>query len=145
MASKFNKSVIDTLAKRAANWCSNPECRTFTSGPSETPEKAINIGEAAHIYGAKEGAARYRSEMTDTFRSEITNGIWLCRNCHKLIDNDPNRFSAELLFEWRNTHESYVIERVGTPNENLQLKLSAKDILPFTDDSSRARQIVHDR
>jgi hypothetical protein len=145
LAPNFNKSVVETLAKRAANWCSNPDCRTLTSGPSETPEKAVNIGEAAHIYGAKEGAARYRASMTDTSRSEITNGIWLCRNCHKLIDNDPNRFSAELLFEWRNIHENFVISQVGTQNENLRSQLLAKEILPFAEDSPRARQIVHDR
>jgi hypothetical protein len=145
MAPDFGKSVIETLAKRAANWCSNSECRILTSGPSDSPDKAINIGEAAHIYGAKKGSARYRDDMTDTSRSEITNGIWLCRNCHKLIDNDSHRFSAELLFEWRNVHESYVISLVGTPNDNLRLQLSEKEILPFSDDSPRARQIVHDR
>lgn len=136
---------METLAKRAANWCSNPECRALTSGPSDAPEKAINIGEAAHIYGAKKGAARYRADMTDASRSEITNGIWLCRNCHKLIDNDPSRFSAEFLFEWRNIHENYVIERIGTTNDNLRLRLAAKEALPFAEDTPHARQIIHDR
>jgi len=145
LAPKFTTKIIDTLSKRAANWCSNPECRVLTAGPSEIPEKSVNIGEAAHIYGAKAGAARYQVDMSDTARSEITNAIWLCRNCHKLVDNDPVRFPAELLFNWRNVHENYVIQQIGTHNDHLRAQISEKEIADFSMESPLARQIIHDR
>lgn len=46
----FKQAVVTTLAKRAANICSNPDCRTVTSGPTDAPMGSINIGEAAHIF-----------------------------------------------------------------------------------------------
>lgn len=139
----FSKSTVDILAKRAGQMCSNIECRTLTSGPSESPDKAVNIGEAAHIFGARNGTARYRDDMTDVSRAEITNSIWLCRNCHKLIDSDPKRFTANLLFQWRIVHEQYVISKLGTPNDKLKSKLEKPD--DFVNDSPLVRRIVYDR
>lgn len=52
--------------------CSNIGCRVVTSGPADDPNKAVGIGEAAHIYGAKAGSARFRHDMTDGARAEIT-------------------------------------------------------------------------
>lgn len=105
MAPEFSRVVADTLAKRAGLMCSNVECRTVTAGPAEAADKAISIGEAAHIFGARQGAARYRDDMTDVSRAEVTNGIWLCCNCHKLVDSDASRYPPDLLFRWRTLHE----------------------------------------
>jgi hypothetical protein len=105
----------------------------------------ISIGEAAHIFGARQGAARYREEMTDVSRAEITNGIWLCRNCHRLIDSDASRFPADLMFRWRTLHEEYVLSKLGTPNDRLRSDLGARQLDQFRDDSALIRQIVRDR
>ncbi|WP_200894034.1 hypothetical protein [Xanthomonas sp. MUS 060] len=110
---RFKQSVIITLAKRAANRCSNPACHAITSGPSETPDESINLGEAAHIYGANPGSARYDPSMISADRSSITNAIWLCGNCHKLVDDDPIRYPAGLLFEWLHEHERKIAKEVG--------------------------------
>ena len=110
---KFKQSVITTLAKRAASICSNPSCGAITSGPSDLPEASVNVGEAAHIFGAQHGSARYSPEMSSAERSAISNGIWLCSNCHKLIDNDPQKYPPGLLFEWQRDHERSISERVG--------------------------------
>jgi hypothetical protein len=64
----FLKPTIDALAKRANLICSNPECRVLTGGPHSDPIKPPNIGEAAHIKGARSGSARYDPNMTDEQR-----------------------------------------------------------------------------
>ena len=106
-------ATIDVLAKRAGFLCSKPDCRVATVGPNTNAEKATTIGEAAHIYGARPDAARFNDAMTDQARAEITNGIWLCRNCHKLIDADAQKFSAKMLFAWREEHEAFVAQQMG--------------------------------
>jgi hypothetical protein len=141
----FSRMITETLARRAGSMCSNVECRALTAGPTIAPDKSVNIGTAAHIYGAREGAARFRPDMTDVSRAEITNGIWLCTNCHKLIDNDPTRYPPELLFQWRNLHNQFVIAKLGTPNDKLRLTLETTQIEPFSDDSDLARRIILDR
>ncbi|MFL6846648.1 MAG: hypothetical protein ACJ8ER_17415 [Allosphingosinicella sp.] len=110
---KFQQGVVITLAKRSANRCANPDCGAITSGPTEDPSRSMNVGEAAHIYGAQAGAARYDPSMEAADRARITNAIWLCGNCHKMIDDDPNQYPAGLLFEWQRNHERRVLELVG--------------------------------
>lgn len=109
----FSKSTVETLARRARYQCSNPACGAQTAGPNSDSLKATIIGEAAHIKGAKPDAKRYDATMSDEERAEITNGIWLCRNCHGLIDRDEVRYSADLLVDWRRNHENRIHGELG--------------------------------
>jgi hypothetical protein len=52
MRDDFPKAVVETLAKRVGNRCSNPGCRKRTSGPHTGDEKALNVGVAAHVIAA---------------------------------------------------------------------------------------------
>ena len=104
----FSEKTKQTLAKRGGQVCSNPDCRNPTSGPHSDEGKAINLGEAAHIRGARVGTARYDSRMTDQERSDITNGIWLCRECARRIDLDEAKYTAEVLIEWKKAHEDWI-------------------------------------
>ena len=121
-APDFNQKTIDTLAKRASYRCSNPDCRRATVGPNADPTKSTLIGEAAHINGARPQSKRYISSMIDAARAEITNGIWLCRNCHKLIDADDIRYTSNLLFAWREKHESFVLSELGNITDRIHFE-----------------------
>jgi hypothetical protein len=100
----FTRYTKDALAKRAGQTCSNPNCRRRTSGAHSEKDKAINLGEAAHIRAARLGP-RYDSNMTDKERRDISNGIWLCRECARLIDIDDTKYTAELLISWKQQNE----------------------------------------
>ncbi|MFC1971038.1 hypothetical protein ACFLV0_03785 [Chloroflexota bacterium] len=104
----FIEKTKQTLAKRAGQVCSNPDCRRPTSGPHSDEDKALNLGEAAHIKGARTGTARYDLNMTDKERSGIPNGIWLCRECARKIDLDEAKYTAEVLIEWKKAHDSWI-------------------------------------
>jgi hypothetical protein len=106
----FSTTTAKTLAKRAAESCSNPDCPNITSGPHSEEVKAINLGEAAHIKGARPGSKRYDPSMTDEQRRHISNGIWLCRSCARKIDTDEARFPVELLHGWKREHERAIRE-----------------------------------
>ena len=41
----FSRQAVETIAKRAGNHCSNPDCGVLTCGPSETETRAITIGD----------------------------------------------------------------------------------------------------
>ncbi|MET4038336.1 hypothetical protein [Bradyrhizobium sp. RT6a] len=43
--------------------------------------------------------------MTSEQRADIANGIWLCQNHAKLIDDDEIAFPTSLLREWKDTAE----------------------------------------
>ena len=111
----FLDKTKQTLANRAGQVCSNPDCRTPTSGPHSDESKAVNLGEAAHIKAARTNQARYDPNMTDEDRRSISNGIWLCRECARKIDLDEAQYPAELLMKWKETHENWISR--GKPGE----------------------------
>ena len=101
MRDDFFASTKELLARRVGLRCSNPGCRKPTSGPQEDPRGAVNIGVAAHIAAASPSGPRYDAQMTPEQRSSIENGIWLCQNCAKLIDNDPLAYPTDIVKMWR--------------------------------------------
>lgn len=145
MIPDFSKNTSDTLAKRAAYLCSNPDCRVSTIGPNSESDKAISIGEAAHIYGARVGSKRFKTEMNDSSRGEITNGIWLCRNCHKLIDTDDQKYSSNLLFSWRAKHDEYVSSTLGNNTEKINYEQSTLALKEFNEYTPIIKRIVIDK
>lgn len=130
---EFSKQTIDILARRARFQCSNPDCGVQTIGPHTQEEKSTSIGEAAHIFGANFGAARYDENVSITTRSAITNGIWLCRNCHAEIDRDQERFPSDLLFTWRKKHEERVLKELGTRGDIIRYELELERLHKFKD------------
>jgi hypothetical protein len=113
MRDDFTEEVKRTLAARVGNHCSNPNCRALTSGPQDNPTKALNVGVAAHITAAAQGGARYDAALSSEQRCHPDNGIWLCQNCAKLVDNDPSQFPANLLRDWKIIAEHYARSTIG--------------------------------
>lgn len=145
MIPDFNKNTIDTLAKRAAYRCSNPDCRVITIGPNSDPGKSTKIGEAAHIYGARISSKRYSPKMTDSARAEITNSIWLCRNCHKLIDTDEYKYSANILFTWREKHDEFITSSLGNNTDRILYEENISILRDFHDYPPIIKRIIIDK
>lgn len=117
MRDDFSAAVKELLAKRVGFRCSNPACRQLTSGPQTDPMKAVNVGVASHITAASVGGPRYAPSLTPDERSHPNNGVWLCQNCGKLVDNDAIRYPEMLLREWkRSAEEAATLEVEGGPS-----------------------------
>jgi hypothetical protein len=101
MRDDFSDNTKKVLAHRVGYVCSNPHCKKPTSGPQKDREKSVNIGVAAHITAASPGGKRYNEHLSTEERKSIENGIWLCQNCAKLIDNDEERYPVDLLEQWK--------------------------------------------
>ena len=109
----FSAVVKQQLAMRANHRCSNPSCRAQTSGPRLDPASSVNIGVAAHITAAAAGGPRFRAGLRPEQRASAENGIWLCQNCAKLVDNDETRYPEELLLEWKAGSDDEALRRLG--------------------------------
>jgi hypothetical protein len=109
-------AVKQALAARAGHRCSRPNCRAATSGPQIDPAKVLNVGVAAHISAASPQGPRFRSGLSREQRTSIENAIWLCQTCAKLVDNDEERFSTDVLRAWRMAAEIRALDVVGRPD-----------------------------
>jgi hypothetical protein len=107
---EFTTRTKQTLAKRAAHFCSNPFCRKLTAAPHSDITKSLTTGHAAHIHAARPDGPRFDPDQTREQRRHISNGIWLCRECGDLVDKDPAAHSAETLRRWREDHEALIAE-----------------------------------
>ena len=116
MRDDFYQSVRRSLAHRVGLLCSNPECRAHTTGPQTDPVKIVDVGVAAHITAASPGGPRFDPCLSDKERASVTNGIWLCQNCAKLIDSDVVRFSSSVLRGWKLAAEWDAKKRIGKAN-----------------------------
>ena len=141
----FSQKTINTIARRAAFLCSNPNCRVSTVGPNVEPSKSTVIGESAHIFGARPGSARHDSHMSEVVRAEITNAIWLCRNCHKKVDEDPRKYPADILFAWREEHEEYVAAILGKLGDDTLSDLKNPSLYLFQDCPPLIKRIAIDK
>src|SRR2546426_380798 len=112
MRDDFSKTATEALGKRVGFLCSNPECRQPTTGPQEKQGAVINIGVAAHLTAAAPGGPRYDATLSTDQRRSISNGIWLCQSCAKLVDSDERRFTLEVLREWRDHAERSALEKI---------------------------------
>lgn len=89
--------------------------------------------------------ARYDPKMSDATRAEITNGIWLCRNCHKIIDRDPPVYPADLLYAWRAEHERYVLSNLGSASDRVRPEASSAYLSEFDRYPPVVKRIAIDR
>jgi hypothetical protein len=115
---EFSLKTKRTLYTKTSGHCSNPDCRCYTMCYSkDLKSEILTIGQACHIYGASEQGPRHKDNMEDTDYQSYDNGIWLCSNCHKMVDSDSNYYTDVLLKQWKNETEEFIRNLVVKPIE----------------------------
>ncbi|VHO03471.1 hypothetical protein [Candidatus Rhabdochlamydia sp. T3358] len=122
---EFSQKTINALAKRAAYTCSNCQISTLCAAESSDSEHA-HTGQAAHIIAAARNGPRASESATTDEKASISNGIYLCQICAKLIDaNGGKDYSPEKLKKMKQDHEKSTREKiVPLPGENLKIQSS---------------------
>jgi len=87
-----------------------PECRKIlVMDATETDDESL-IGEECHIIARKKDGPRGKSELSTEQRDKYNNLLLLCRNHHKVIDDQPSEYSVEKLHSIKDQHEKWVRE-----------------------------------
>jgi len=63
------------------------------------------VGEICHIKAQNKGGPRWDGSQTDAERHGFGNLILLCRNHHKIIDDNPAKYTVEWLHNVKRQHE----------------------------------------
>jgi hypothetical protein len=70
------------------------------------------VGEVAHIVGETRSAARGACDMPASERNESDNLLLLCREHHKIVDDDPIMYPIDRLRQIKDEHISWVAARL---------------------------------
>ena len=97
---KISQIVQRYIYIRSYNCCAMPGC-----GAELCKKDGTLIGEICHIEGIKPGSARYNPNLSEEKVNDTSNLILLCRNHHKEIDQNPEKYTVEKLKQIKEAHE----------------------------------------
>ncbi|MFC3713989.1 hypothetical protein ACFOMD_15565 [Sphingoaurantiacus capsulatus] len=106
--SLFTLRTQKMLWGRAAGRCSMMDCRIeLVEDATETDNEAL-VGENCHIVADSEDGPRGKDPLPFDQRAKYGNLILLCRNHHRVIDQQVNTYTVEALNKIKSDHESWV-------------------------------------
>jgi hypothetical protein len=92
---------VKKLFALSLNQCAFPDCISPIFGLSDEM-----VGEICHIKARNPNGPRYDPSQSEVGRHAFENLVLLCRNHHKIIDDDPEKYSVDLLKRFKREHEA---------------------------------------
>src|SRR3989344_7761148 len=127
MSSQIPTKDWKILCSKSGGRCAMPTChKEMVVNKTENDQNSI-IGVGAHIKGEKPGSARYDSSMTDKQRNCYDNLIFVCGNCHKVIDDQANTYTVEKLHKIKIEHETWIVD--STKKEVINVTFSELNVV----------------
>ena len=81
------------------------------------------IAEECHIISQKPKGPRYKKSYPEKLSDNYENLILLCRTHHKMIDDQVNTFSAEILHQIKKNHEGWVSDKLNAGNSPKPIRI----------------------
>lgn len=101
---KFSEPVRKQIREQAGGLCTKPDCLRLTSDGQNT-----NIADACHIHSAAENWKRGWGGLSHEELRSASNGIWLCKTDHGIIDGPNGKYEAWELRLWKAVRERAVM------------------------------------
>src|SRR5260370_15183691 len=105
------------LSQRSGNRCAFQDCRRRLTAEDSPPDRAVILGEIAHIVAESPHGPRGESPLLLAERNRDENLILLCNVHHQLIDDQPQTYKTERLKQMKQDHEVWV-EKTFRPGFN---------------------------
>ena len=103
----------------SGNQCAKCRRKLVMAGTPDDDESII--GDECHIVSGACGGPRYDPSFAREKVDDYSNLILLCKNDHKLIDDQESEYNASHLTELKEKHEKWVSDRLeasGSPNRS---------------------------
>jgi len=114
---------------RSANMCSFPGCKKSLVVEKTQTDYASVVGEEAHIVAKTEGGPRGKHDLNLEDRDHYDNLILLCRDHHKIIDDQYNTYTVEILHTFKAQHIQYVENNLKPSDHKKTLKSTEQSVV----------------
>lgn len=95
------RKTLQAILALSGNRCAWPDCsRVYFDPSSETV-----VGEVAHIRARNAGGPRYDPLLSNEALHGVGNLMVLCREHHRIVDQNPDDYPVELLLRWKASAE----------------------------------------
>lgn len=137
-----------TLWGRSGNRCAM--CRIELVAEKDNNNINLNLGEECHIISSKDRGPRHKPKYLDDYDA-YSNLLLLCRNHHRMIDEQFETYTEKLLHQIKNNHENWVKSTIdnaikGDPKDEpkiLKSISSGKELIDIVHDAY-ASEFDHD-
>jgi hypothetical protein len=114
---------------RSGNRCAFPDCRRELVEDETLTDDPSIIGEEAHIVAKKEGGPRGESDLSTEERNRFSNLILLCRNHHKVVDDQVDKFTVDRLHKMKEEHLTWVDENLEVDEDRQEDELAYSEYI----------------
>jgi hypothetical protein len=108
MSGSIEQKEMKILLLQSGGRCAFPGCSKFLVQEGSVGDAPSIIGEIAHIVAERREGPRGRHELTDEERNSHRNLVLLCREHHKIVDDQPLTYSIPILREIKASHEAKI-------------------------------------
>ncbi len=96
------------LCQRSGNRCAFDGCHELLTMSPENGAELVVLGHVAHIVGQSRRGPRGEAELAADDRDSYANLILLCGRHHRIVDAQPQLYTALRLETMKEAHESWV-------------------------------------
>ena len=139
----YSDKTKKILFALSGNQCAHPECTTTLIESASGESDAIVTGHICHIYAVSKAGPRGKSEFAEEDLNSPENLILLCRNHHALVDGQPETYPADMLKEWKETHETEMRSRLPSNLRSIQSDVFFRPCFPTALVDQKIEHDVH--
>lgn len=141
MSRQYFQSDIKVLWGLAAGRCGFPDCRVECAEEATAQDRAVPLGEMAHIVAHANQGPRADPAYPAELRDRYENLILLCAHHHELVDKQENTYTIDDLRHWKAGHELWVRGRLTAEIPSItfaEMEMVTKGLLaaPLSEDYS---------
>jgi len=108
MSGTISLKEIKLVFGKSGNICAFRKCEKKLIEPGNSDDDASVVGDVAHIVGESRQGPRGDFPLEEEDRNKYPNLILVCKEHHKVIDDQPRTHSVAVLRQMKADHEAYV-------------------------------------
>ncbi len=125
---------------RSAGRCAFPGCGTLLLVPGSGTGASTNLGEICHIVARTLDGPRGGEPLLPERRDDYSNLVLLCPGHHKLVDDQKEKYSVEILSAMKADHEKWVEQTLSVDEDKRgDIELYASYVDQWSDLADLAR------
>lgn len=126
----YSQKTLKVLFALSGNQCAHPECKNPVIVPATEESDALVLNQICHIYALNEDGPRGKAGLTEKELNAPENLVLFCPTHHVIVDGQHETYPADMLKEWKQTHESEMQKRLSADLESVQPAVFAHPYFP---------------